>query len=104
MMINANSQSPFELISNTPAETTNHAAVVVGAADHTTDNSEVLKHLTTSNARQTKDAATSNQLQKDKINQKKESDKEKKDGTKRILHPSIVLMLEHAWTTSKLEN
>ncbi len=69
----------LECISNTLVENTNYAAAAaVAAADHTTDDSMVLKQVTASIARQTKVAATSNQLHKDKIDCEKESNDEMK--------------------------
>ena len=61
-----------------------------GVATAGTDNAEVLKQLTTSIARQTEEAATSNQLRKDEIERKREHDDEKMDRTKKYLHPSII--------------
>lgn len=67
------------------------------------ENSDVLKQLTASIARQTEEAATSNQLRKEEIERKREHEDEKKDRTKRFLHPSITRMLQHASATSRLE-
>lgn len=74
-----------------------------GAAAAGTDNVKVLKQLTASIAGQTEEAATSNQLRKDEIKRKREHDNEKKDRTKKYLHPSIIRMLENGSATSKLE-
>jgi hypothetical protein len=59
--------------------------------------------LSASIARQSEEAATSNQLRKDEIERKREHDDEKKDRIRKYLHPSIVKMLTHASATSRLE-
>ncbi len=79
------------------------AVTAVTAAGAETDNAEVLKQLTASIARQSEEAATSNQLRKDEIERKKDYDVEKKDRTKKFLHPSVLKMLIHALASSRLE-
>lgn len=71
-------------------------------ANNLTNNADILQQLTASIARQTEEAATSNQLRKDEIERKRELDDEKKDRTKKI-HKSIIRMLENASATSAME-
>ena len=63
---------------------------------------DVLRQLTASIAHQTKEASTSNQLRKNKIERKRENDDEKKYRMKKI-HKSIIRMLENAAAASALE-
>ena len=81
----------------------NAGVAAAGAATAATDNIDVLKQLTASIARQSEEAATSNQLRKDEIERKREHDDEKKDRTKKYLHTSTIRMLVNASATSKLE-
>ncbi len=67
------------------------------------DNAEILKQLTASIACQTEESATSNQLQKEEINQRMDHDEEKKDRTKKYLHPSIIKMIKNVTTMSKMD-
>jgi hypothetical protein len=89
---------------------TRHHDCITGAINNQTvaegnimGNSDVLKQLTASIACQTEEATTSNQLRKEEIKQKKEHNNEKKDRTKRFLHPLIIHMLKHASAASRLE-
>ena len=82
---------------------TNNAAATAGAATAATDNADILKQLTTSIARQTEEAATSNQLRKDEIERKREHDDVKKDRTKKYLHASVMRMIQNGSATSRLE-
>ncbi len=79
------------------------AATAQNEIARSAENTDVLKQLAASIARQTEESATSNELRKDEINRRKEHDEEKKDRTKKYLHSSVIKMLKNAAATSKMD-
>ena len=92
----------YRIIRHRDCITSNVAGTTIEEAP-TEPNADVLKQLAASIARQTEESATSNQLRKDEINRKKEHDDDKKDRTKKFIHPSIIRMLKNASATSKMD-